>query len=114
MSKFYANNLRLQDGNLGTISGASSTRDGKEPTVPAWVPESRNSTDILIKPLKPRFFAQVGKRNKDSFFTYHIWILSIILSLSKTPPCLYYKTQHFGEWILPSSLGKTYSVGSNQ
>lgn len=59
MSTFYANNLRLQDGNLGTISSASSTRDGKESTVPAWIPESRNSTDILIKPLKPRLFAQL-------------------------------------------------------
>lgn len=64
MSKFYASNVRLQDGNLGTISGVSSTRDSKEPTVPAWIPESRNSTDILIKPLKPRLFPQVGKRNK--------------------------------------------------
>jgi hypothetical protein len=65
MSKFYVNNLHLQDGNLGTISGVSSTRDSKEPTIPAWIPESRNSTDILIKPLKPRLFAQVGEKNKD-------------------------------------------------
>jgi hypothetical protein len=42
------------------------------------------------------------------------WTLSIVLSLSKTPSCLYFKTQRFGDWILSPSLVKTYSVGSNQ
>jgi hypothetical protein len=41
------------------------------------------------------------------------WTLSIILFLSKTPSCLYFKTQHFGDWILSPSSGKTYSVGPN-
>lgn len=64
MTKFYVKNLCLQDGDLGTISGALSASDSKEHTLPPWVPESRNSTDILINPLKPRLFPQVGKRNK--------------------------------------------------
>jgi len=64
MTKFYVNNLCLQDRDSGTISGALSTRDSKKPAVPPWIPESRSSTDILFKPLKPRFFPQVGKRSK--------------------------------------------------
>jgi hypothetical protein len=32
------------------------------------------------------------------------WTLSIVLSSSKTPSCLFFKTQRFGDWILsPSS-----------
>jgi hypothetical protein len=27
------------------------------------------------------------------------WTLSIVLSLSKTPSCLFFKTQRFGDWI---------------
>jgi hypothetical protein len=42
------------------------------------------------------------------------WISSIILVLSKTPSCLYFKTQHFRDWIRSPSSGKTYSVGPNQ
>jgi hypothetical protein len=30
--------------------------------------------------------------------------------LSKTLSCFYLKTQHFGDWILFPSSGKTYSV----
>jgi hypothetical protein len=29
----------------------------------------------------------------------------------KTPSCLFFKTQSFGDWILSRSSGKTYSVG---
>jgi hypothetical protein len=36
------------------------------------------------------------------------WTLFMFLSLSKTLPCLYYKTQRFGDWILFPCLGKTY------
>jgi hypothetical protein len=64
MSKFYADNLHLQDGHLGNISGVLSTSDSKEHTVTAWIPESRNSTDILIKPSGPRLIPQVGERNE--------------------------------------------------
>jgi hypothetical protein len=64
MTKFYVKNLCLQGADLETISGVSSTRDSKEPTAPPWIPQSRSSTDILIKPLKPRLFPQVGKGNK--------------------------------------------------
>jgi hypothetical protein len=42
------------------------------------------------------------------------WTLSIVLSLSKTPSCLFFKTQCFGDWILSPFSGKTYSVGPNQ
>ena len=63
MTKFYVNNLFLQDGDLGTISGALSTRDSKKPIAPPWVPQSTSSTDILIKPLEPRLLPQVRKEN---------------------------------------------------
>jgi hypothetical protein len=36
--------------------------------------------------------------------------LSIVLSLSKKPSCLFFKTQGCGNWILSLSSGKTYSV----
>jgi hypothetical protein len=40
------------------------------------------------------------------------WTSSIILlSLSKTPSCLYYKTQRFRDWILSPSSGKALSIG---
>jgi hypothetical protein len=42
------------------------------------------------------------------------WILSIVLSLSKTPSCLFFKTQRFRVWVLSPSSGKTYSVGSKR
>jgi hypothetical protein len=32
----------------------------------------------------------------------------------KTPSCLFFKTQHFRDWILFLSSGKTYSVGPNR
>jgi hypothetical protein len=32
----------------------------------------------------------------------------------KTPSCLFFKTQRFGDWILSPSSGKTYSVGLNR
>jgi hypothetical protein len=44
----------------------------------------------------------------------NIMFLGIIhrtVFLSKTPSCFYLKTQRFGDWILPSPSGKTYSVG---
>jgi hypothetical protein len=41
------------------------------------------------------------------------WTLSIVLFLSKTLSCLYFKTQHFRDWILPLPSGKTYSLGPN-
>jgi hypothetical protein len=75
MSKFYASNLHLQDGNLGMISGALSISDSKEPTAPAWIPEPRNSTDILLKPTKPRLLPQVSKRNKYLLGCYAMWLL---------------------------------------
>jgi len=59
MTKFYVNNLSLQDGDIRTISGAVSTGDSKKPIAPAWVPQSTNSTDILIKSLKPRLYPQL-------------------------------------------------------
>jgi hypothetical protein len=31
----------------------------------------------------------------------------------KTPSCLFFKTQRFGDWILSPSSGKTYSDGPN-
>jgi hypothetical protein len=34
--------------------------------------------------------------------------------LSKMSSCLYFKIQHFRDWILSQSSGKTYSVGSNR
>jgi hypothetical protein len=37
-----------------------------------------------------------------------------VLSLSKTPSCLFFKTQRFGDWILSPSSGKTYSVVPNR
>jgi hypothetical protein len=42
------------------------------------------------------------------------WTLSIVLSSSETPSCLFSKTQRFVDWILSPSSGKTYSVGSNR
>jgi hypothetical protein len=33
------------------------------------------------------------------------WTLSIILFLSKTLSCLYFKTQRFGDWILSPEIG---------
>jgi hypothetical protein len=41
------------------------------------------------------------------------WALFILLFLSKTPSCFYFKTQRFRDWILSPSLDKTYSVGLN-
>jgi hypothetical protein len=41
------------------------------------------------------------------------WTLSIVSSLSKMSSCLCFKTR-FGDWILSSSSGKSYSVGSNR
>jgi hypothetical protein len=79
MSKFYANNLHLQDGHLGTISGALSTTDSKEHAVTAWIPESRNSTDTLIKASRPRLLPQVGKRNKHEFFAYYAAYFLVML-----------------------------------
>jgi hypothetical protein len=79
MSKFYANNLHLQDRHLGTISGALSTSDSKEHAVTAWIPESRTSTDILIKPSRPRLLPQVGKRNKHEFLAYYAAYFLVML-----------------------------------
>ena len=58
MSKYYANNLCLQNGRLGTISATLSTDDKNQKTG-TWIPESRSSTDVLINPAKPRLFPQV-------------------------------------------------------
>jgi hypothetical protein len=44
----------------------------------------------------------------------NFWTLSIVLSLSKTPSCLCFKTQRFGDGILSPSSGKTYSIGPNR
>jgi hypothetical protein len=33
------------------------------------------------------------------------WTLSIVLSLSKTQPCLFFKTQRFGDWIMSPEIG---------
>jgi hypothetical protein len=41
------------------------------------------------------------------------WTLSIVISLSKTRSCLFFKTR-FGDCILSPSSGKTYSVGPNR
>jgi hypothetical protein len=40
--------------------------------------------------------------------------LSIVLFLPKTPSCLYFKIQSFGDWIMYPSSGKTYSFGPNR
>jgi hypothetical protein len=34
------------------------------------------------------------------------WTSSIVLSLSKTPSCIFSRTQRFGDWILSPSSGK--------
>jgi hypothetical protein len=34
----------------------------------------------------------------------------MVLFLSKTPSCLYFKTQLFGDWVLSPSSGKTYLI----
>jgi hypothetical protein len=56
-------------------------------------------------------------RSKSLLWWYRVqilcfWTLSIILFLSKTSSCLYFKT-HFGHWIVSPSSGKTYSDGPN-
>jgi hypothetical protein len=38
------------------------------------------------------------------------WTVSIVLSSSKKPSCLFFRTQRFGDWILSPSSGKTYSL----
>jgi hypothetical protein len=42
------------------------------------------------------------------------WTLSIVFSLTKTSSCLFFKIQRFGDWILSSYSGKTYSFGPNR
>ncbi|PSN45066.1 hypothetical protein C0J52_03997 [Blattella germanica] len=58
MTKFYVNNLRLQNGELGSISGALAS-DDKNSKMASWVPESRSSTDVLISTAKPRLLPQL-------------------------------------------------------
>ncbi|XP_069702949.1 facilitated trehalose transporter Tret1-2 homolog [Periplaneta americana] len=59
MTTFYGSNLCLQTGEIANITGALSARDSKDANIPTWIPESRSSTDILIKPSKPRLFPQL-------------------------------------------------------
>jgi hypothetical protein len=44
----------------------------------------------------------------------YFWTLFIALFLCKTPPCLYFKPQRFGDKILSPSSGKAYSFGPNR
>lgn len=94
MTKFYVNNLSLQDGDLRTISGAVSTGDSKKTIAPPWVPQSTNSTDILIKSLKPRLYPQVCKENQHQCFT-PLWAFSSAVQ------------QHIIHYSIPVMIGSS-------
>ncbi|KAJ9595610.1 hypothetical protein L9F63_013206 [Diploptera punctata] len=57
MSRFYVNNLYLQNGHLGTV--VTLSKDDKKEKAAGWIPETRSSTDVLITETKPSIIAQL-------------------------------------------------------